>query len=120
HIDIDSLLPSLEEQLNKSMQGWEDEARQVFADELGEAQGTQLADNYLRSIPLAYQEDYTPRVALQDLKRLDSIATQQALPMRWYLYQKTNEPPKTCTSKCMANRNLPPCHTFCQFWKTLA
>lgn len=92
HIDIDSLLPSLEEQLNKSMQGWEDEARQVFADELGEAQGTKLADNYLRNIPLAYQEDYTPRVALQDLKRLDSIATQQALPMRWYLYQKTNEP----------------------------
>lgn len=91
NIDFETLLPNLENQLSNLMQGWQDNAAQIFIDELGEVTGRTLADKYLPTIPLAYQEDYAPRIALGDIKRLDQIAKQTDKNLSWRLYQKTNE-----------------------------
>ena len=92
NIDFDALLPNLENQMSNLMQGWQDNAAQIFIDELGEVTGRALADKYLLTIPLAYQEDYAPRIALSDIRNLDQIVKQTDKKISWHLYQKANEP----------------------------
>lgn len=109
NIDLATLLPRLEAQLSSIMQGWHDNVKQVLIDELGEVNGRALADKYLSSMPLAYQEDYAPRIALGDMQRLDHIASQTGQadsPISWYLYQKTHEPAQNLHLK-VYGRDMP-------------
>ena len=94
-VDLETLLPKLERQLSTLMQGWQDNAGQVFIDELGEVTGRALANKYLATMPLAYQEDYAPRIALADVQRLEAIATADEPRLSWHLYQKSNESPQS-------------------------
>lgn len=94
-LDLASMLPKLEQQLTELMQGWSDSVEQIFINELGEVQGRQLLTTYLPNMPLAYQEDFAPRVALSDIQRLNSLERSYQdndLPqLTWYLYQSKGE-----------------------------
>lgn len=92
-LDLATTLPILEQQLTELMQGWSDSVEQVVIGELGEVQGRHLLTKYLPHMPLAYQEDFAPRVALSDIKRLHQL-DQQAddnTTLNWYLYQSKGE-----------------------------
>lgn len=101
-LDLATLLPALEQQLTELMQGWSDSVEQVFINELGEVQGRSLVNTYVNALPLAYQEDFAPRIALSDIQRLEQLKQQIAqqshqssedtTPMLgWYLYQTKGE-----------------------------
>lgn len=97
-LDLASVLPKLEAQLTELMQGWSDSVEQVFINELGEVQGRQLVDSYVTALPLAYQEDFAPRVALSDVQRLQQLqqrivqSSDSDTPvLGWYLYQSKGE-----------------------------
>lgn len=81
-------LAQLERKLTQIMQGWHDSVSQIFISELGEVQGKQLLQKYLPSIPASYQEDYAPRIALEDIKRLEKL---NDTSLTWHLYQTTGE-----------------------------
>lgn len=86
-------LAQLERKLTQIMQGWHDSVTQIFISEMGEVLGKQLLQKYLPTIPAAYQEDYAPRIALEDIKRLEKLNEKlnDPQPLIWYLYQITGE-----------------------------
>ncbi|WAL64165.1 NAD-glutamate dehydrogenase [Amycolatopsis cynarae] len=89
----------IQERLNAAVRSWDDlmvEAilaeRRVRTDEdgrpvgpLGEESATELGQRYSGVFPEAYKEDFTAGEALADLRRLESLSSEQDLAMSFYV-----------------------------------
>ena len=69
--DID--VERLEAMIHEAMLSWTDHLQQALKEALGEASGNRLTQCYLQAFPAAYREDVTPRQAVADIERLESL-----------------------------------------------
>jgi glutamate dehydrogenase len=69
--DVD--LAELEERLADAVHIWADELRENLVDEHGEERGLQLYARYRDAFGAAYTADNRPRVALDDIERLEAL-----------------------------------------------
>jgi len=64
---------ALEEQFAEATRSWADEFAVALTEEFGEGNGTRLARVYADAFPGAYREDFLPRVAAADVRRLERL-----------------------------------------------
>ncbi|WP_257286305.1 NAD-glutamate dehydrogenase [Endozoicomonas sp. SESOKO1] len=69
NIDVERL----EAMIHEAMLSWTDHLQQALKEALGEASGNRMAQYYLQAFPAAYREDATPRQAVADIRRLESL-----------------------------------------------
>ncbi len=74
----------IEAQLSEAMLSWQDRLRNELREQFGEARGLRLYRRYGEGFPAAYREDYTPRTAILDIQRLETVHDNKALAMRLY------------------------------------
>jgi glutamate dehydrogenase len=82
HTDPDSRpkpdFASIEHRIAEAALTWADRLRNVIVENKGEADGLALAHRYRRAFPMAYEEDVSPRDALDDLADLEALREQSA------------------------------------------
>ncbi|MGI8578700.1 MAG: NAD-glutamate dehydrogenase [Nocardioidaceae bacterium] len=69
HFDEDDL----EQQIAEATRSWDDDFVKALSDQFGEHDGGRLAHIYGRAFPEAYKEDFSPRVAAADVRRMESV-----------------------------------------------
>lgn len=75
---------ALEAELIDACYSWEEQLQDALIDEFGEEHGTQLAESYRQAFQAGYREDFAPRVAINDLRRIDSLEQGQPIAMSFY------------------------------------
>jgi glutamate dehydrogenase len=82
HTDPDSRakpdFTAIEQRIAEAALTWADRLRNVVVENKGEAEGLALASRYRRAFPAAYEEDVSPRDALDDLADLEGLRQQSA------------------------------------------
>jgi glutamate dehydrogenase len=74
----------IEARMSEAMLSWQDRLRSELREQFGEARGLRLYRRYGEGFPAAYREDYTPRTAILDIQRLETVRDDKALAMRLY------------------------------------
>jgi glutamate dehydrogenase len=69
---------AIEHRIAEAALTWADRLRNVVVENKGEAEGLALANRYRRAFPVAYEEDVSPRDALDDLADLEGLRAQSA------------------------------------------
>ncbi|MDQ2755675.1 MAG: NAD-glutamate dehydrogenase [Actinomycetota bacterium] len=75
---------SLERDIVDATRTWEEDVAEAIRSDLGEEAGGRLVGLYGRSFPEAYKEDFHPRVAVGDLRRMESLDTDEAVELNLY------------------------------------
>ncbi len=70
--------------MSEALVSWQDGLLTALHNQVGEARATHLYEQYGDAFPHAYHDDYTPRVAAQDILRLESIDADHGLAMHLY------------------------------------
>ncbi|MGH6612210.1 MAG: NAD-glutamate dehydrogenase, partial [Burkholderiaceae bacterium] len=83
---------AIEAQLADAARRWEDDLRQALNDDEGEARAAPLYKRFGNSFSSAYKEAVSPRQAVSDIRRLDSLATAQS-SLALNLYRPLEGPP---------------------------
>ncbi len=81
-IDYDTA--ELQALMSEALVSWQDGLLNALHNQVGEARATHLYEQYNDAFPHAYHDDYTPRVAAQDILRLESIDESHQLAMHLY------------------------------------
>jgi len=74
----------LEAMIHEAMLSWSDHLQQSLKEAFGEAAGNRLTQCYLEAFPAAYREDVTPRQAVADIQRLETIKDHQPISTSLY------------------------------------
>ncbi len=82
---------ALEARVAQISQRWEDDCKEALLHIHGESEGLALARRFADSFPTAYQEDFSGRMAADDVQVLASLST--ALPMAVRLYRPLDSSP---------------------------
>ncbi len=69
--DLD--VPLIEVRLATALRTWTDDLADALVEELGEEQGVLLFGRYSNAMPSGYQDDHTPRTAVGDIRRLETL-----------------------------------------------
>jgi glutamate dehydrogenase len=69
--DLDTSL--IEARLATALRTWTDDLADALVEELGEEQGVLLFSRYANALPSGYQDDHTPRTAVGDIRRVESL-----------------------------------------------
>jgi glutamate dehydrogenase len=77
-------VPSLEKRLAAATRSWADDFTDVLAYEVGDDAAAGLLRRYKGGFPEAYKEDYTPRVAVADVRRLEELPDDEGLGLNLY------------------------------------
>ncbi len=64
---------ALERRLVEALRSWSDAVREALTEACGEEQGSDLAARYAEAFPAAYRETVAPRVAAQDIRRIEQL-----------------------------------------------
>ncbi len=80
HIDVERL----EALIHEAMLSWSDHLQQALKEAFGEATGNRMAQCYLLAFPAAYREDVSPRQAVADIQRLESIKNSSQISTSLY------------------------------------
>ncbi len=75
----------LEQRLVRIARRWADELKEALLEVHGEERGNLLYERHARSLPAGYREEHAPRAAVQDIERLDTLTTPDALAMSLYV-----------------------------------
>ena len=70
--------------MSEALVSWQDGLLSALYNKVGEARATRLFDRYSEAFPHAYHDDYSPRTAVQDILRLESIRHEKPLAMHLY------------------------------------
>jgi glutamate dehydrogenase len=84
---------AIEKRIADAALTWSDRLRDVIVENKGEAAGIALANRYRRAFPMSYQEDVTPRDALDDVADLEALREQSAL-LRLNLHRPPEQKPE--------------------------
>ena len=79
----------LEARLAEATRSWTDDFLVALHEQFGEEEGSRLARIYGNAFPEAYKEDFPPRVAAADVRRLESIGAE---PVGLSLYSPVDAP----------------------------
>ena len=71
--------------MSEALISWQDGLLSTLYNKVGEARATQLFDRYSEAFPHAYHDDYSPRTAVEDILRLESVSDE--MPLAMHLYQ---------------------------------
>lgn len=74
----------VEAQLVRALRRWEDDLQQALIEHNGEERGLDLLRQYRQAFPASYREDYTPRVAVFDIERLESLSPDNPVSLSVY------------------------------------
>ncbi len=77
--------------MTEAMMSWQDGLLNMLYGQVGEARATQLYDRYGEAFPHAYHDDYSPRTAVHDILRLESIDDTRPLAMHLYRPPETGD-----------------------------
>jgi len=69
--DLDT--PLIEARLAAALRTWTDDLADALVEEFGEEQGVLLFSRYADAMPSGYQDDHTPRTAVGDIRRLETL-----------------------------------------------
>ncbi len=97
-------MAELEERLREALLSWEDELQQALLEECGEARGNALFQRYQQAFPVAYRDDFKPRVAVHDILRLESVGADQPLVM--HLYRVPEDPERLLRFKLFGREHI--------------
>jgi glutamate dehydrogenase len=81
---IDFDVSKLETELVKATKEWGEQLREVLTDEFGEEQGTGIAAEYANAFPPGYKDDFEPRTAVADIRKVQSLAQFDTIEMSFY------------------------------------
>ncbi len=68
-------LDALEERLAEATRSWTDDFAAAATEQFGEETGARLVRTYGDAFPEAYKEDFSPRVAASDVRRLEALGS---------------------------------------------
>jgi glutamate dehydrogenase len=75
---------NLEAELREVIRDWRDALHDALLGKFGEARGIPLYHRYAEAFSLAYQEDFSPRVVVHDIERLESLSAANDLTLSLY------------------------------------
>ncbi len=84
---------AIEAQLADVARRWEDDLRQALNDEEGEARAAPLYKRFGSAFPTAYEEAVSPRQAVADIRRLDTLESEAKGGLALNLYRPLEGPP---------------------------
>ncbi|MBL4584925.1 MAG: NAD-glutamate dehydrogenase [Pseudomonadales bacterium] len=74
----------LEKKVRGSTRTWDDDFHTALIEHYGEELGTKYANQYLHALPSSYREDFSPRSAVVDIKKIAGLKTGGDLAMSFY------------------------------------
>lgn len=74
----------LRQKVTQAAQQWSDRLDVALTDDLGEELGTKLARRYDNAFPPGYQDDFDPRSAIGDIKKIECLNDDNTLEMKVY------------------------------------
>ncbi len=80
--DVDAA--ALEREIVDAARTWDEDLIGAARTEHGEEAGARLAGLYGKAFPEAYKEDFHPRVAIADLRRIEALASEEAVELNMY------------------------------------
>ncbi|MFZ1287390.1 MAG: NAD-glutamate dehydrogenase [Candidatus Phosphoribacter sp.] len=80
--DVDA--EALEEEIVEATRTWDEDLLEAARTEHGEELGVRLAGLYGKAFPEAYKEDFTPRVAIADMRRIESLSSADDVALTMY------------------------------------
>ena len=97
HTDPDTKIKvdymAIEHRIAEAALTWSDRLRDIVVENKGEAAGIALANRYRRAFPLSYEEDVSPRAALDDMADLEALREQPAT-LRLNLHRPPEQKPE--------------------------
>jgi glutamate dehydrogenase len=80
--EVDQL--ALERQLVDATRTWDEDLSEAARAERGEEAAARLSGLYSRAFPEAYKEDFSPRVAVADIRHMDALEEEDATGLNMY------------------------------------
>ncbi len=68
---------------------WTDDFKELLLETYGEVQGIAFSHRYAKAFPISYQEYFSPRTAIYDVKHIELLSTNRQIQMN--VYQQMNE-----------------------------
>ena len=97
HTDPDSKVKvdymAVEKRIAEAALTWSDRLRDIVVENKGEAAGIALANRYRRAFPMSYEEDVSPRDALDDIADLETLR-EQPTTLRLHLHRPPEQKPE--------------------------
>jgi glutamate dehydrogenase len=81
---VDYSINKIENQLISVARSWSDELKSYLLKEFGEAEGLRYFAKYRKAFPMSYTEYYLPATAIDDVKKIEELSTQNPLAMSFY------------------------------------
>ncbi|MBV1915187.1 MAG: NAD-glutamate dehydrogenase [Pseudomonadales bacterium] len=75
---------ALEQKVRSATRTWDDDFHAALIENYGEELGTQYANQYLYALPASYREDFSPRSAVVDIKKIAGLEDEGDLAMSFY------------------------------------
>ncbi|MBA4696273.1 MAG: NAD-glutamate dehydrogenase [Legionella sp.] len=94
---------SVEQKLIEVGRTWEDELKDFLLDTFGEEQANELYSRYKGSFPSAYKENFSPRIAVYDIKHVEALSAENPLVMNFY--KMMDEKPENFRLKIYQNES---------------
>lgn len=74
----------LERKVRSATRTWDDDFHAALIENYGEELGTQYASQYLNALPSSYRDDFSPRGAVVDIKKIAGLKSDGDLAMSFY------------------------------------
>lgn len=74
----------LEEEIIKVTMSWQDQLRNHLLEEFGEENGTAIHENYALAFTPGYMDDFDPRAAVDDIKKIQELKLDGDIAMNFY------------------------------------
>lgn len=85
----DYQIDQLRRQISQAAEQWSDRLNAALLDELGEEQGTSLARIYENAFSAGFQDDFDPRSAIGDIRKIECLS--KATPLQTRVYRVPEE-----------------------------
>ncbi len=86
----------IETRLAAASRNWNDDLQDAIVDEFGEGRGAALFHRFADAIPASYKEDFSPRLAVADIERMERMA-ENGIAMN--LYRRVDADDRTLNFK---------------------
>lgn len=83
-MSVNTHYEELEKKLIEACRLWTDDLRQLLLETYGEVQGTLYANRYEKAFSIGYQEYFSPRTAVYDVKHIESLTKNGQIQMNVY------------------------------------
>ena len=96
--EVEYHVETLEEQLQSATRAWSDDIAETIIGHFGEEVGTGLVRRYSNAFSAAYQEGYSPRVAVRDIEKIEALSDRE-FGLAMTLYRPLEAPPDSIKFK---------------------